>query len=68
MESNPTTETATDHLTVVDFDADAGQNPDPTGDFASGRTRIFLDADQLLAYLDHCHQTRVFLPYTSSKS
>ncbi len=59
MESSPTTESATEHLTVADFDAGTGQNPDPTGDFASGRTLVFLDADQFLAYLDHCHQTAI---------
>lgn len=56
MESQPTPETDAEHLTVVDFDAGAGDNPDPTGDFASGRTRVFLDTDEFLAFLDRCHQ------------
>lgn len=57
MESSPTTETDTEHLTVADFDASTGENPDPTGDFASGRTRVFLNSDEFLAFLDHCHQS-----------
>ncbi len=57
MESSPTTETDTEHLTLADFNASIGANPDPTGDFASGRTRVFLDTDEFLAYLDHCHQS-----------
>ena len=57
MESSPATETDTEHLTVADFDASTGENPDPTGDFASGRTHVFLDTDEFLAYLDHCHQS-----------
>lgn len=57
MASSPTTETDTEHLTVADFDASTGENPDPTGDFASGRTRAFLDSDEFLALLDHCQQS-----------
>ncbi len=57
MESSPITEKDSEHLTVADFDANTGENPDPTGDFASGRTRVFLDADEFLAFLDHCHQS-----------
>lgn len=57
MASSPTSETDTEHLAVADFDASIGENPDPTGDFASGRTRVLLDTDEFLAYLDHCHQT-----------
>lgn len=55
MESSPTTKTDTEDLTVADFDASIGENPDPTGDFAAGRTRVFLDSDEFLAFLDHCH-------------
>ena len=57
MESSPITEMDTEHLTVADFDASTGENPDPTGDFASGRTRIFLDSNEFLAFLDYCHQS-----------
>lgn len=57
MESSPTTETDTEHLTVADFDASTGENPDPTGDFAAGRTRVFLDSNEFLAFLDHCNQS-----------
>ena len=57
MRSNLTTKTDIEHLTVEDFDANTGENPDPTGDFASGRTQIFLDTDEFLTYLDHCHQS-----------
>ena len=57
MESSPKTETDSEHLTLADFDASIGQNPDPAGDFASRRTRIFLDSDEFLSYLDRCHQS-----------
>lgn len=57
MESSPTTKADTEHLTVADFDNSTGENPDPTGDFASGRTSVFLDTDEFLAFLDHCHQS-----------
>ena len=57
MESSPTTDTDTEHLTVAEFDASIGENPDPTGDYASGRTRVFLDSNEFLAFLDHRHQT-----------
>jgi hypothetical protein len=57
MEFSPNTKTDTGHLTVADFDASTGEHPDPTGDFASGQTRVFLDTDEFLAYLDHCHQS-----------
>lgn len=57
MASSPTTETDTEHLTMADFDAAVGANPDPTGDFASGRTRVFLDTENFLSYLDHCRQS-----------
>ena len=57
MESIPTTKTDTERLTVADFDASTGENPDPTGDFASGRTRVFLDTDEFLAFLDYCHES-----------
>ena len=57
MEFSPTTETDTEHLKVADFDASTGENPDPTGDFASGRTHVFLDTDEFLAFLDHCHKS-----------
>ena len=57
LEPSPTTETYTDHLTVADFDTSTGENPDPTGDFALGRTRVFLDTNEFLAFLDHCHQS-----------
>ncbi|MCZ0938761.1 MAG: hypothetical protein OXJ55_09010 [Caldilineaceae bacterium] len=45
----PTTKTDTEHLTVSDFDATRGENPDPTGDFAAGRTHVFLDSDEFIA-------------------
>ncbi len=57
MDSSPTTKTDTGHLTVADFDGSTGENPDPTGDFAAGRTRVFLDSNEFLAFLDRCHQS-----------
>lgn len=57
MDSSPTTKTDTEPLTVADFDGSTGENPDPTGDFAAGRTRVFLDSSEFLAFLDHCHQS-----------
>ena len=44
-------------LVVVGGAVTTGENPDPTGDFASGRTRVFLDSNEFLAFLDHCHQS-----------
>ena len=46
-----TTETDQETLGLADIDASAGKNPDPTGDFAAGRTRIFLSTEEFLAYL-----------------
>lgn len=45
------TEIDQETLELDDIDASTGKNPDPTGDFAAGRTRIFLSTEELLAYL-----------------
>ena len=45
------TETEQEVLGLEELDASTGKNPDPTGDFAAGRTRIFLSNEEFLAYL-----------------
>ena len=51
MTSVPTTNTANETLTLADIDAATGKNPDPTGDFAAGRTHIHETTDDFLACL-----------------
>ena len=51
MTSDPTTGTADETLTLADIDAATGKNPDPTGDFAAGRTHIHESTDDFLACL-----------------
>ena len=46
-----TTETDQETPGLADIDAPAGKNPDPTGDFAAGRTRAFLSTEEFLACL-----------------
>ena len=40
-----------DSLTVADIYASMGKNPDPTGDYAAGRTRVFLSGEEFIADL-----------------
>ena len=53
MNTPPTpAETATDRVTLTDILESVGKNPDPTGDFAAGRTSFFEDDDAFLAALN----------------
>ena len=38
-------------LTVADIFSDMGKNPDPTGDFAAGRTHFHATTEEFLACL-----------------
>jgi len=38
--SVPVTDAADEALTLADLDTATGKNPDPTGDFAAGRTHF----------------------------
>lgn len=49
--SVPATDTADKTLTLADIDAATGKNPDPTGDFAAGRTHFHESTDDFLACL-----------------
>ena len=49
--SVPATDNADKVLTLADIDADTGKNPDPTGDFAAGRTHFHESTDDFLACL-----------------
>jgi len=49
--SVPATDTADKTLTLADIDAATGKNPDPTGDFAAGRTHFHERMDDFLACL-----------------
>ena len=49
--SVPATDTAVMALTLSDIDAATGKNPDPTGDFAAGRTHFHESTDDFLACL-----------------
>ena len=49
--SAPATGTVDEALTLADIDAATGKNPDPTGDFAAGRTHIHESTDDFLACL-----------------
>ena len=55
MESVAATDTDQDTLTLAetlaDIEASTGKNPDPTGDYATGRTRFFPNTEEFLAYL-----------------
>ncbi|MXY76363.1 MAG: hypothetical protein F4Y40_04670 [Acidimicrobiia bacterium] len=51
MTSVPATDTADKVLTLADIDAATGKNPDPTGDFAAGRTHFHESTDDFLACL-----------------
>ena len=51
MASVPLTDTIDENLTLADIDAATGQNPDPTGDFAAGRTHFHPTTDDFLACL-----------------
>ena len=51
MPATTTSDADREHLTLADIYADAGKNPDPTGDFAAGRTRLFESGEEFLAYL-----------------
>ena len=51
MASVPVTDTAEESLTLADIDAATGKNPDPTGDFAAGRTHFHATTDEFLACL-----------------
>ena len=51
MTSVPATDTADKTLTLADIDAATGKNPDPTGDFAAGRTHFHESTDDFLACL-----------------
>ena len=51
MTSVPATDTADETLTLADIDAATGKNPDPTGDFAAGRTHIRESTGDFLACL-----------------
>ena len=42
----------TEDLTLEDLDAYAGVIPDPTGDYAAGRTTFFASGEELLAFLE----------------
>ena len=52
MDTTPRTDSEQEALTLADVYADLGQNPDRTGDYAAGRTRVFLSGEEFLAYLD----------------
>ena len=51
MTSVPATDTSDKALTLADIDAATGKNPDPTGDFAAGRTHFHESTDDFLACL-----------------
>ncbi len=51
MVSVAATDTDQDTLTLADIEASTGKNPDPTGDYATGRTRFFPNTEEFLAYL-----------------
>ena len=51
MESVAATDTDQDTLTLADIEASTGKNPDPTGDYATDRTRFFPNTEEFLAYL-----------------
>ena len=46
------TETVTDRVTLADIHDSVGKNPDPTGDFAAGRTTFFENDEDFLAALN----------------
>ena len=50
MASVPVTDTE-ETLTLADIDAATGENPDPTGDLAAGRTHFHATTDEFLACL-----------------
>ena len=49
--SVPATDPADKTPTLADIDAATGKNPDPTGDFAEGRTHFHDSTDDFLAFL-----------------
>ncbi|WP_420611541.1 hypothetical protein [Candidatus Spongiisocius sp.] len=51
MDLVATAETDQEALGLEEIDASAGKNPDLTGDFSAGRTRIFLFNEEFLAFL-----------------
>ncbi|MCY4622282.1 MAG: hypothetical protein OXD34_10695 [bacterium] len=51
MTSVPPPDTADETLTLADIEAVTGKNPDPTGDFAAGRTHFHESTDDFLACL-----------------
>ena len=52
MDAAPVIDTDEETLTLADIYADMGKNPDPTGDYAAGRTRFFANSEEFLAFLE----------------
>ena len=52
MDNTPTAvDTDQGQLTIADIYATRGKNPDPTGDFAAGRTHVHLSTEEFIACL-----------------
>lgn len=52
MDAAPVIDTDEETLTLADIYADMGKNPDPTGDYAAGRTQFFANSEEFLASLE----------------